>query len=491
MEKSVLLINPNRMRPPVAPLALDLLAEALEAEGFPVRLLDLTFCEDVKKEVTESLRDLHEEHLFAAVSVRNIDDAHFASSAFRLPEVKNVIEAVRTESRRPVVLGGVGFSIMPAAVLRYTGADMGIAGDGEHAIVELARRLKEGSSQTVPGLVRREGKKISAVPPVPFDLARAGPASRRYVDNVRYEREGAMVGFETKRGCPAGCTYCADPVAKGKTIRMRKPEDTAAEIESLVERGVTHFHTCDSEFNLPVRHALAVCRALRERGLGDRIRWYAYASPAPFDSELAEAMRKAGCAGINFGTDHCDPRLLRRLGRSFGPEAITEAAHAAHKAGLSVMFDLLLGSPGETRKTASRALDFFGSLPADAVGVSWGVRIYPGTPLAREIRRRPREYLPGLVGKAEAVSAFLRGEDEAALEPLWFLSPELGEDFGSWIAERTASDPRFLASAAPQREAVHNYNDNEELVRAIREGERGAFWHILVRTRKKKERELK
>lgn len=281
-----------------------------------------------------------------------------------------------------------------------------------------------------------------------------------------------------------GCIYCADPIAKGRNLRLRRPEDVAEEIAALAAAGVTHFHTCDSEFNVPCDHAVAVCRALTARGLGDRIHWYAYCTPGDFTVELSEAMARAGCAGINFGADHAEPAILASLGRNYGPDAIARAARHARETGIAAMFDLLLGSPGDTRGKAAHALAFFSSIDPVAVGVSWGVRIYPRTELARRIRRDPQELCRGLVGQPAAIESFLAGEDEALLLPLWYRSPDLGEGFEEWLDAEVGGDPRFLVSSSTRKQAVFNYNDNDELCRLIAEGERGAFWHILARRRR-------
>ncbi|MBN1422204.1 MAG: radical SAM protein [Planctomycetes bacterium] len=469
MAGDILLVNPNRMRPPVAPIALDLLGGALEAAGFGVRLADLALAPDPEAALDEALAD---PPLLVAITCRNIDDSHFASGAFRLPEVKGAVAEIRARTDRPIVLGGVGFSILPGPILRFTGADAGIAGDGETALVDLARRIADGGD--VGGAVIRSE---------PVDLRASGSAPRRHVDNLRYLREGGAVGFETKRGCPRGCIYCADPIAKGRNLRLRRPEDVAEEIAGLADAGITHFHTCDSEFNVPGDHAVAVCHALAARGLGDRIRWYAYCTPGDFTVELAEAMARAGCAGINFGVDHADPDILSNLGRTHGPDAIAHAARCSREMGIAAMFDLLLGGPGDTRGKAAFALAFLSSIDPVSVGVSWGIRIYPGTELARRIRRDRQGLCRGLVGPPGAIESFLAGEDEALLLPLWYRSPDLGEGFEAWLEEEVGHDPRFLVSSSRRAEAVFNYNDNDELCRLIREGERGAFWEILARHR--------
>ncbi len=222
--------------------------------------------------------------------------------------------------------------------------------------------------------------------------------SRTWVDNRRYFREGGQAGFETKRGCPGECVYCADPVAKGKRTRTRPPGAVADELERLLEQGIDHLHTCDGEFNLPAWHALEVCREIARRGLGDRLRWYAYCSPAPFSRELARAMREAGCVGINFGADNGDPGMLRRLGRGFTPADILNATRWSKEAGMAVMLDLLLGSPGETRESLVRTVELMKQADADRVGVSVGVRVYPGTELARS-RGVTERLLPRTAGR--------------------------------------------------------------------------------------------
>ena len=124
-----------------------------------------------------------------------------------------------------------------------------------------------------------------------------------------------MVGIETKRGCPERCIYCADPMAKGKSKRLRPPKAVVEEIKSLLQQGVSWYHLCDSEFNIPLPHAKEVCQAVLDSGLADQIRWYSYCSPLPFDSELAGLMARSGCAGINFGVDSLCDEQLKRLGR--------------------------------------------------------------------------------------------------------------------------------------------------------------------------------
>ena len=471
----ILLINANLMKPPVTPVAIDFLAGLLRAEGYGVRFLDLAF----EKNIDSALeRDVDGPLLFVGITVRNIDDSFFATRDFCLARVRPVVQKVKTLTGAPVVLGGVGYSVFPVAALEYCGGDFGIQGDGEEAIVRLANAFaRKESPSDIPGLVSRSNSEYHRNSPVTVDLSRLDLSDRATVDNLRYFNEGGMVGFETKRGCTSSCSYCADLPAKGRESRLRKPEQVAREVASLAGLGIDHFQTCDSEFNIPRDHALEVCREFIRAGLAEKIRWYAYMAPGDFDDELASLMKRAGCAGINFGADHCNPELLKVLGRDHTADTIAEASRLCAKYEIPCMFDLLLGAPGETPETLREVVDFMKAISPSCIGASMGVRIYPGTALARLLAPKIQLEAPGIYGA---------GADNAnLLRPVYFLSPDLGEDPHRLLADLAGEDERFFLASSQRGDGDFNYNDNSTISKAIRAGARGTFWDILRRIRTK------
>ena len=469
---AVLLVNPNRMRPPIAPIGLEYIAASLERHDYAPCLCDLTFAEDWKAALDATLDATAP--VAVAVSVRNLDDAYFASQDFVLETTAAMVRRIVQQTRAPVVLGGVGYSTAPREVLRYTGATYGIIGEGEGTLAALLDCLAGGGDVShLPGVVfRADGGDIVAVPPAFAGLESMPTPPRRFVDNPRYFTEGGQAGIETKRGCNHACVYCVEPAAKGNAVRLRAPDSVAEEYADLLEQGVDVVHLCDSEFNLPPDHAHAVCDALVRRGIASRIRWYTYACPHPFDAELARAMAHAGCVGINFGVDHADPDMLRRLGRHYGPDEIRRTAQACRDAGLALMFDMLLGSPGETRETLASAIDFMREVSPDRVGLSCGVRLYPHTPLTRMVRAQgPLETNPSLHG--------IRTDNDDFLKPIFYVEPGLGKAIHRIVGELVDGDKRFFHTDPSQVEGNYNYNDNSVLANAIRNGARGAYWDIL------------
>ena len=132
---------------------------------------------------------------------------------------------------------------------------------------------------------------------------------------------------------------------------------------------------------------------------------------------------------------------------------------------MSVMLDLLLGAPGESRDSIVQTVDLMKRADPDRVGVSLGVRVYPGTALEGEFVGR--KDADGLVGGG------------GPFDPLFFLEPEIEQGVFEWLHAWIGDDRRFLFYDPSRPEQNYNYNDNQRLVDAIRQGHRGAYWDIL------------
>lgn len=84
---------------------------------------------------------------------------------------------------------------------------------------------------------------------------------------------------------------------------------------------------------------------------------------------------------------------------------------------------LLLGGPDESLESAERSLSFADALNLEAVKITLGIRIYPGTQLARKAAAE------GVIDPADPL-----------LRPTFYLRPELSaplrEMVDRWMADR-------------------------------------------------------
>ena len=472
------LINTNRMVPAIGPIGMDYVAAAVQQAGIELEILDLALAKEPQEAIKEHFSAREPE--LVGISFRNADDCFWPSADWFVPGLKEVIQTLRGLTEAPIVLGGVGYSIFPRQILKYTNADFGVWGDGETAVPALIQQLRGPRRLTdVPGLVWQEKNKIHCNPPSWPDPISLGTA-RRFIDNLSYFQQGGQCGLETKRGCNRKCIYCADPLAKGNKPRLRNPSQVADEFQSLLSQGIDVLHLCDAEFNVPRSHAYAVCAELNRRSLGDKIRWYTYMSPSPFDAELAEAMARAGCVGIDFTGDSACESVLRTYRQQHHKENLAEAVRLCRANGIAVMIDLLLGGPGETPQTIRETIDFMKKIDPDCAGAALGMRVYPGTAIEQMVAEESRE------GKDGNIRRKYTGPIDL-LKPTFYISKTLGERPAELVRDIIDGDERFFEPAVEVAEddgaANYNYNENLPLTQAIQNGARGAYWHILRKLR--------
>lgn len=416
------LVNSNRWKPGVAPLALDYLGAALERAGISFETLDLCPSCDPRRDIREFFS--RRKPRMVGVTFRNLDDVRFGT--LFLDDLKRTVEAIREAAPdAAIVLGGSGFSIAPEEVLRFCEVDLGVWGEGEVALPLLCRRLGDVSQYAlIPGLVFRSDGGFVRNPQgaMPLDdFALGGTCS---IDLKLYcpdSTDLGSIGVQTKRGCDRRCAYCVVPNVEGTCVRFRPPTIVADEIERLVRQGATRFFIADSEFNEPEDHAKAICEEIVRRGLNEKMWWRAYTSPVEFSPELASLMKRAGCRLAICSLDSACDEILERLNKRHRQADIARAIAAARQADLPAVYCLMIGGPGETAKTIERTTDFLMRNKPIQLTLTDppGIRIYPETPMADLVfhegfdRKNPNLWGP-VVG------------NESLLKPVYYLSSELG-----------------------------------------------------------------
>ena len=432
----VLLISANRERAPqpVVPNGVACVASALEAAGHDVRVLDLCFTRDPESAARQAVRRMMPDVI--GVSVRNLDNSDSIALRHYTPEVVSLMGAIRAERPSATILaGGAAFGVAPEALFRALDVDYAVAGDGERASTALIDALAAGREPgTIPGLVRRIGERIVFTPPgEDADLDSLAPSRmHRWLDLARYQRHGATVPVQTKRGCVYKCVYCTYRNVEGWGYRLRDPERVADEIEDLMHHGVRNVDFVDSTFNSPPGHAIQVCDAIASRNLRLHLDTTNF-TPAAVSDELLRAMRRAGFRWLGITAESASDPVLERLEKGFDAAKAHTAAEKIEAAGIGTLWIFLLGGPGETPETVEETLRFAAWRlgRGDAVYLTVGLRIYPGTTLQR-------------IAVDEGVIA----ATDPLLAPSFYFSPAL--DFATTVTRlrRFAADhPRFMFSA--------------------------------------------
>lgn len=394
----VLLANLNRYDQPypVYPLGMAYIDGALRAVGHVTGIWDARMAgEPLAAAVARFRPD------FVGLTLRNIDNVQCHNPKSFVRELIDHCREVRAATTAPLILGGSGFSVFPREIFQLGGIDYGIQGAGERTMVRLLAALRGGGGEAaleaVPGLVYRRGD--GAVRAVPCAAADTDFSTAPHHDPelVRaYLAQGSLPGVQTQRGCPLNCCYCTYPLIEGTRSRFLGGEAVVEEFRRLAALGVKFAFVVDSVFNTRADHVAEVCEALIRADLG--VQWECFLRPRGVTRELLALMQRAGLSHIEFGSDSLSDPVLQRYGKSFGFAEVRAASEQAHALGLRYSHFIIFGGPGETWATVEETLARAQTLPGAFYFGTLGMRIYPDTPLWRQLDpaargERPADYL--------------------------------------------------------------------------------------------------
>jgi len=427
MKVLIVSVNQNRTPLPVMPGGACMAAEAALRAGHDTRVLDFMFDPDPLERLEGELKAFRPDVI--GISVRNIDNNDLQSPVLFVAELLPVMEGIRRASEAPVVLGGPGLSIMPGALLRFTGADFAVTGGAGPAFPALLERLARGEPD-IPRIFRHEGRENAGGQAEDVSRSFCFPDFPRWIDCRAYAASLAPLPLKTKTGCEFQCVYCTYDMIDGRNRTLCDPEMVAEAVERYIGLGFQMFEFTDNVFNSPYEHALALCEAISRSGIRAGFECMDL-NPLRLDDTLLEEMECAGFRGMGMTVESASDPVLNAFKKGFTADHVYRAAEAIRRHRIPCMWFFMMGGPGETRETVEETLQFARRQirAEDPAYFTIGIRIYPGTPLERLARTQ------GLLPESA----------DDLLHPVFYLSPATDAD---WLMRRmrkeTAERMNFL-----------------------------------------------
>lgn len=454
----VLLVSANteHLPDPVFPLGAAYMASVAEQHGHEVATLDCCFASDAPAALAAAVADVAPD--VVGLSLRNLDSSAYPQTTSYVGDYRTLVDTVRTATAAPIVLGGAGFTVMPETLMRALGADVGVVGEGEQAFPWVLERLAAGAPLTSSASMRCApvGAGVCVTPLARLrQLDAAGAPRRAHFDWRAYYERGGALNIQTKRGCVFTCVFCSYPLIEGATVRLRSPAAVADEIAAArVDTGARHWFFVDNIFNLPPRHAKAICAELIARDLD--IEWSAYLNPKFVDAELCDLMARSGCKAVEFGTDAGAPAMIAALRKEFDVDDLRRTSALCHAHGIKFCHSLIFGGPGETEATVEETIALMAELRPTAVIAMTGIRILPGTGMV-EIAVRD--------GQIDA--------DDPLLEPRFYVSPALGDALVDRVDAHARAQSNWIVPGL-------GIKTNVAVLRRLRERHiKGQLWRLL------------
>ena len=192
--------------------------------GHDVEAVDLCFADDARALVTGAIRDFAPD--VVGISLRNLDNSAYPENSSYIDDYRSLMSWVRETSGAPVVLGGAGFTVMPATILEELHADYGVVGEGEHAFpwllgeIESSFRRKEESEDRLKRFVGDAS----------HELRTPLTSIRGYADLCALHERAAAARGRPSEGlltgaCSAACSACTswerEPPSSSTSARWR------------------------------------------------------------------------------------------------------------------------------------------------------------------------------------------------------------------------------------------------------------------------------
>ncbi|QPK80344.1 tRNA (N6-isopentenyl adenosine(37)-C2)-methylthiotransferase MiaB [Corynebacterium lizhenjunii] len=243
------------------------------------------------------------------------------------------------------------------------------------------------------------------------------------------KRESAYAGWVSiSVGCNNTCTFCIVPSLRGKE-EDRRPGDILAEVQALVDQGVTEVTLLGQNVNaygvnfadpdLP-RDKFAFSKLLREVGAIEGLERLRFTSPHPaeFTSDVIDAMAQtpAVCPQLHMPLQSGSDRILKEMRRSYRSkkflaivdEVREKLPHAA------ITTDIIVGFPGETEEDFQATLDVVERARFSAA-YTFQYSPRPGTPAAEMELQVPKHVVQERFERLVALQDRIAAEENAKL----------------------------------------------------------------------------
>jgi anaerobic magnesium-protoporphyrin IX monomethyl ester cyclase len=359
----VLLINPpsncvndDRLEPP---LGLLYIASTLMENGYTdVSISDMTGCKS------------EEDIMLKINSIPKADVYGITNFCTNYQYAKMIIEHVRKLNPSAyVVIGGPNPSGAPEFILKDSGVDAVVTGEGEDAFSECVESYASGSKIT--GIIIGKPRQ---------DIDSYAFPARDLVDFKSYSRklmDEPVVSLLSSRGCKHHCAHCNSVVMGGGShnIRYRSAGNIIKEIESLRGRFKNYRFNDDNFTGNPNIEELLV--KIKELD----IRFRVFARIEDLNERNCQLLKEAGCVHVSIGLESLNPDNLKIIGKasmmgSYGNIMVAKSH------GLTVRSSFMVGLPFDTDETVEKYFGAASKLGIDEFAV-YPLIPYPGTMIAK------------------------------------------------------------------------------------------------------------
>ncbi|MFO7637424.1 MAG: DUF4080 domain-containing protein [Clostridia bacterium] len=267
-------------------------------------------------------------------------------------DLVSMIKAIDNDMK--IVLGGPEVSFGCEEILRKTGADCIIRGEGEDLIARVADRLSRNEEPCMEGVAYlKTGRFVDGgYHTVPCLEGLESPFS---VEMLEAERDKILY-YETSRGCLYNCIYCLSSCTKG--IRYFPLDRVFPELARILGHSPRQIKFVDRTFNADKQRTLEMVGFLKNIPTGANFHMEIH--PDLLDGELIRAFSglRPGLIQMEAGIQTSNVQTLQASGRHQNTRKALDNMEEVIKVGnIHVHLDLMAGLPYDSLETFRESFD--------------------------------------------------------------------------------------------------------------------------------------
>jgi len=344
------------------PYGRDFIKTSQKAYNFPAYAIPILAAALKKKKFSVScINDFYSENPDeVAAKIQNTRRAVGISTTF-LTNKQSMINTARfirkIKPSLKIIMGGTGIINFPEA-RRY--ADISAFFEGEETIGEVASALLEGGDiSRVKGISYFDGRKerFTQKRDCMGDLGEVPmPDWGAVSDKVNQEK---YLPIESSRGCIGNCSFCLE-TKYWPGVRFYTVDRVVREIKENINKfGIRFYYFQDSNISNSRAYLGRLTEAFQKERL--KIKWSCESRIDTLTKELVGKMFKAGCRAITFGMESADERVLRNMNKAVSPDkmrSFLSIVKYMRAEGMLANINVILGFPGETKKSMEKTINF-------------------------------------------------------------------------------------------------------------------------------------
>ncbi|MBD3355134.1 radical SAM protein [Candidatus Woesearchaeota archaeon] len=294
-----------------------------------------------------------------------------------------------------ILVGGPHISALKEAAIKHLGADFGIVGEGEEAIVDLVDALltqEHSLLQNIPGLIYlSEGKyktsninfariqDLDDLPLPDYELLNI-TAYFKHMQGATVPLRGKRpVPILTSRGCPFQCTFCSSRLVFLKKIRYRSVENVVKELEYLKQNyDIDEFFVTDDNLTLDMNRAENLFDILIEKDLNLHWRAPNGLRADRLNEDLVKKMKESGCYFVGIGVETGSTKIMSCIKKSLDLKQVSKIVPILKRNNVLVSGFFMVGLPYETEGDIKKTIEFIKHSRFDRIQVSIYTP-YPGS----------------------------------------------------------------------------------------------------------------